>query len=108
MEIKAMENLLAQLRGAAALASGKRADSVAAPAQNKSDFVATLKTAMDQVNHVQQHSTQLAKDFEMGVGNVQLHDVMIGMQKANISLQQTVQVRNRLVSAYHDIMNMQV
>lgn len=107
MEIKSMENLLAQLRGAAALASGKRAEPTA-PAQIKNDFAATLKTAMDQVNHVQQHSAQLARDFEMGAGNVQLHDVMIAMQKANISLQQTVQVRNRLVSAYHDIMNMQV
>jgi len=38
----------------------------------------------------------------------QLNDVMISMQKANISFQQMVQVRNRLVSAYHDIMNMQV
>ena len=37
-----------------------------------------------------------------------LQDVMVSIQKANISFQQTVQVRNRLVSAYHEIMNMQV
>ncbi|MDB5854435.1 MAG: flagellar hook-basal body complex subunit FliE [Herminiimonas sp.] len=39
---------------------------------------------------------------------VDLSDVMIATQKANIGLQATVQVRNKLVSAYHDIMNMQV
>ena len=51
---------------------------------------------------------QRARDFELGVPDSSLNEVMISMQKANLSFQQMVQVRNRLVSAYHDIMNMQV
>ena len=44
----------------------------------------------------------------MGDDKTSLSDVMISMQKANISFQATVQVRNKLVAAYHDMMNMQV
>jgi len=50
----------------------------------------------------------MVTDFELGTKNVQLHDVMISLSKANVSFQQMVQVRNRLVAAYHDVMNMQV
>ena len=49
-----------------------------------------------------------AEDFSSGQGEVNLQDVMINLQKASLSFQQMVQVRNRLVSAYHDIMNIQV
>ena len=49
-----------------------------------------------------------AADFASGQGDVNLQDVMINLQKANLSFQQMVQVRNKLVSAYHDIMNIQV
>ena len=50
----------------------------------------------------------LTKRFQMGDDSVNLSDVMISMQKASINFQATVQVRNKLVQAYHDIMNMQV
>ena len=109
METKLLDGLLSQLRTAAAAASGAPgASRVQVHKSTDSGFAGALKSAVDRVNDVQQQSTQLAREFEMGAGNVQLHDVMISMQKANIALQQTVQVRNRLVSAYHDIMNMQV
>jgi len=63
---------------------------------------------LNQVNKVQVEAEQLGKSFAMGDDSVSLSDVMIAGQKANISFQATVQVRNKLVSAYHDIMNMQV
>jgi flagellar hook-basal body complex protein FliE len=44
----------------------------------------------------------------MGDDSVSLSDVMIAGQKANIAFQATIQVRNKLVSAYQDMMNMQV
>jgi flagellar hook-basal body complex protein FliE len=50
----------------------------------------------------------MAEDFSGGEPNVNLQDVMVNLQKANLSFQQMVQVRNRLVSAYQDIMNMSV
>ena len=50
----------------------------------------------------------MAAKFAAGDGNTNLHDVMISLQKANLSFQEMVQVRNKLVTAYHDVMNMQV
>jgi len=67
-----------------------------------------LKNSLDGVNNSQLEANRLARDFELGAPNANLSDVMISMQKANLSFQQMVQVRNRLVSAYHEIMNMQV
>ena len=51
---------------------------------------------------------QLAQRFEMGDSTVSLSDAMISLQKSSIALQQTIQVRNNLVSAYQEIMNMPV
>ncbi|MCK7498324.1 MAG: flagellar hook-basal body complex protein FliE [Comamonadaceae bacterium] len=67
-----------------------------------------LKSALDQVNQAQQSAQRMAQDFSAGNPNVNLQDVMINLQKANLSFQQMVQVRNRLVNAYQDIMNMPV
>jgi flagellar hook-basal body complex protein FliE len=50
----------------------------------------------------------MGQKFASGDDSVSLSDTMIAMQKASITFQATVQVRNKLVSAYHDIMNMQV
>jgi flagellar hook-basal body complex protein FliE len=74
----------------------------------KVDFSEALKASLNQVNKVQLDAEQLGKNFAMGDDSVSLSDVMIAGQKANISFQATVQVRNKLVSAYSDIMNMQV
>jgi flagellar hook-basal body complex protein FliE len=74
----------------------------------KLDFADALKASLNQVNSVQLTSQQLGQKFAMGDDKVSLSDVMISMQKANIAFQTTVQVRNKLVSAYHDIMNMQI
>jgi len=74
----------------------------------RADFSSVLKTSLDQVNGVQQQAESLGQRFVMGDDKVSLSDVMVSMQKANISFQQTVQVRNKLVSAYHEIMNMPI
>ena len=71
-------------------------------------FVNALQASLAQVNASQQQASKLGQAFEKGEGNVDLQDVMVAMQKANVSFQGAVQVRNRLVSAYHDIMNMQI
>ncbi len=67
-----------------------------------------LQNTIEQVNQAQQDAQKMAEDFASGKENVNLQDVMINLQKANLSFQQMVQVRNKLVSAYHDIINMQV
>jgi len=72
------------------------------------DFATALKTTLDQVNQSQAKAVELGKNFSLGDDSVNLSDVMVATQKASLSFQATVQVRNKLVSAYHDIMNMQV
>lgn len=106
MDTLAIDKLLSQLRASAELAKGGMRPAAETPAQ--ADFARVLKDSLDGVNRAQQGAADLARGFETGAPGVQLQDVMISMQKANISFQAVVQVRNRLVSAYHDIMNMQV
>lgn len=77
-------------------------------ATGKSDFASALRATLDSVNELQVNSEQLGKQFALGNDDVQLSDVMISMQKASIALQTTVQARNRLVSAYQEIMGMQI
>jgi len=107
MNVKAIDDVLAQLRAAAAVAGGKAPGAAPAGTQ-RADFAAALQSAVQQVNGTQQDAAQAARDFELGKPGANLQDVMVTMQKANISFQTMVQVRNRLVSAYHDMMNMQV
>ncbi|GAB3392830.1 flagellar hook-basal body complex protein FliE [Massilia agri] len=74
----------------------------------KLDFADALKTSLQQVSNTQKHAQELGQRFAMGDDTVSLSDTMIAMQKSSIAFQGTVQVRNKLVAAYHDIMNMQV
>ncbi|MBI4754666.1 MAG: flagellar hook-basal body complex protein FliE [Betaproteobacteria bacterium] len=106
MELGGIDRMLTELRSTAQVAAGKPA---AAPqAAGGTDFGQALKSAIDQVNQAQQIAQQMAQDFSGGDTTTNLQDVMINLQKANLSFQQMVQVRNRVVSAYHEIMNMQV
>ena len=106
IDTRSLDQALAQLRAASALAQGKPVDT--SPQTGGADFAQALKSAIDQVNQAQQQAQNIAEDFSTGKNNVNLQDVMIDLQKANLSFQQMVQVRNKLVTAYNDIMNMSV
>jgi flagellar hook-basal body complex protein FliE len=69
-------------------------------------FASVLKQGLDSVNATQMQASDLATRFERGDPGVELSQVMIESQKASVALRATVEVRNRLVSAYQDIMNM--
>jgi flagellar hook-basal body complex protein FliE len=103
-----VDQLLGQMRAAQSLASKLGKTSTEGAETAKTDFAQVLKSSIDQVNQTQKQAASLTQAFEVGAPGVQLHDVMISLAKANVSFQQMVQVRNKLVSAYHDIMNMQV
>ncbi|SEN31196.1 flagellar hook-basal body complex protein FliE [Nitrosomonas marina] len=107
MDRSGIDNILEQLNAASALTSGvkKPVDNSAA---TEVDFSQTLRAAVDKVNDVQQKAGQLSRDFVSGESNADLHEVMVSLQKANVSFQSMVQVRNKLVTAYQEIMNMQV
>jgi flagellar hook-basal body complex protein FliE len=107
IDTRNLDQMLLELRSAAAVAGGKPAQPVGAVGEG-TDFAVALKSAIDQVGQAQQSAQQMTQEFASGNSNVNLQDVMVNLQKANISFQQMVQVRNKLVSAYHDIMNMQV
>lgn len=72
------------------------------------DFAALLKSQLARVDASQTQAMGLAERFQMGDPKVTLEETMVSLSKANISFQQMVQVRNRVVSAYHDIMNLQI
>jgi flagellar hook-basal body complex protein FliE len=108
MDTRGIDQMLSELRSTAQLASGKALQTKQAGEAGGADFGQILKSTLDQVNQAQVDAQKLAQDFSAGTGNASLQDVMMSLQKANLSFQQMVQVRNRLVSAYHDIMNMQV
>jgi flagellar hook-basal body complex protein FliE len=85
-------------------ASAARADAVA-PAR---DFGDALKAALDGVNDTQRRADTLARAFQGGAEDASLEDTMVAIATANVSFQSLVQVRNRVVAAYNDIMNMPV
>ena len=71
-------------------------------------FGEMLRQAVDSVNETQAKSSAMQRAFEMGDPGVDITQVMIQMQKASVSFEAMNQVRNRLVSAYQDIMNMPI
>ncbi|MCK4707723.1 MAG: flagellar hook-basal body complex protein FliE [Gammaproteobacteria bacterium] len=102
-----INQLLTQMRDMASLAENKipleTGMDVSAP-----DFAKLLKDSVNQVNQTQKSAAGLATAFETGDPSVNLSEVMVAIQKANISFQAMTQVRNNLVSAYKEVMNMQV
>lgn len=106
IDTRNLEQMLTELRSAAAVAQGK--SPAAAQGAGGADFGQALKAAIDQVNAAQQQARQIQSEFVAGNENVNLQDVMINLQKASLSFQQMVQVRNKLVTAYQDVMNMPV
>ncbi|AXR05740.1 flagellar hook-basal body complex protein FliE [Salinimonas sediminis] len=73
-----------------------------------SEFSTMLKGALEGVNSMQMDSKQLQHSFEMGDASVSLADVMVAKEKAGIAFEATVQVRNKVLDAYKQIMNMPV
>ncbi len=107
MDTKGIDQMLSVMRAAAAKASAPAGESQKVEA-GASDFAQVLQNSINQVNQAQQEAGGMAAKFAAGDSNANLHDVMISLQKANLSFQEMVQVRNKLVSAYNDVMNMQV
>lgn len=100
------DTLLMQMRAMASQAQGTSTEVSGATGQ--SDFSELLKQSVDKVNETQMDSKKLVDAFQSGDPNIQVSEVMVAMQKSNVSFQAMLQVRNKLVSAYQEIMNMQV
>ena len=98
-----VNQLLAQMR-AMSIEAGSKPQQTQATEQ--ADFASLLKQSIDAVNDSQQTAGNMVTAFETGESDVSLAEVMVATQKANISFQAMVQVRNKLVDAYKDVMNM--
>ncbi len=101
--------LLMQMRAAQSQAAQQpMASPQATSGTSNVDFSSLMKSAVNQVNETQQASGKLKTAFEMGDPNVSLADAMIASQKASVAFQATVQVRNKLINAYEEVMRMSV
>jgi flagellar hook-basal body complex protein FliE len=100
-----INQVLAQIRALSAQTQASPAGG-AAPAAGGSDFAKLLRDGVAEVNQSEQRSSALATAFERGTPGVELPQVMLEMQKASVSFRALTEVRNRLVTAYQDIMNM--
>ena len=98
--------LLTQLRAAAAQAGGTPPQPV--EQTQGANFSSLLTQSIDKVNDMQQSSAQLQKAFEVGDPNVRLSDVMIASNKSGLAFQAMMQVRNKVVEAYQEVMRMSV
>lgn len=105
-----INQLLTQMRAMQEMAQGQSVTVIPklSGETERADFSALLQKSIDTVNDIQQASGKLTNAFETGDPDVSLPEVMIALQKASISFQAISQVRNRLVSAYQDVMNMPV
>lgn len=96
------------VQGGADVAGVRGFGDVSAPqGTEQSNFGGMLKSAIDSVNELQRTSSQTSTDFIEGREN-NLVKVMLDSQKASVGFQAMVQVRNRMVSAYQDIMKMPI
>jgi flagellar hook-basal body complex protein FliE len=103
-----IDRVLSQIRSLSSQMQPGAAQKPAAQADGASDFAALLRQGIDQVNQSEQTASQLADAYTRGTPGVELPQVMVQMQKASVSLRALTEVRDRLVSAYTDIMNMQM
>ena len=106
-----IQAMMEQLKAAAAKPAAQAAPLAPAGMETgaaKVNFADALKSSLSEVSAAQKSAGEMGRAFQMGDDSVSLSDVMVSMQKASIGFQATVQVRNKLVSAYQEMMNMQV
>lgn len=99
-----MTRLLAEMQRLAAVADGRPTEATA----ETEGFAELLRTSIAAVNDAQSTAGEMAAALERGDRSVSLPEVMVALQKASLSFQAMTEVRNRLVSAYQDIMNMPI
>ncbi|MBV5344420.1 MAG: flagellar hook-basal body complex protein FliE [Betaproteobacteria bacterium] len=107
-----IQSMLQTLRAFQAQAAGGMDDAGgkvggAGSAQGAPGFTEMIRSSLSQVNDVQQHAKATAESYERGE-NVPLTDVVLSMQKSSIAFEATLQVRNKVLKAYEDILNMPV
>jgi flagellar hook-basal body complex protein FliE len=106
-QIRALHGQIGAAAGAAPGAAAATG-ATAATAANRPGFADALTRVADKVSQTQAHASRLAEGFERGDRDASLVQVMMAMQKAQVSFKAMTEVRNRLVQAYQDIQNMPI
>jgi len=102
-----ISQVLSQMRALQARASGGSVES--APATGEpSAFAAMIKSQIDGVASMQNNATALANAYEAGDKSADLTKVMLEVQKAGLAFHAMTEVRNKLIDAYTQVMNMPV
>lgn len=111
MSVSGIQAALQQMQTLQTQATGQKPNVAAAAAQlekPQGSFATELKASINRINELQQTSAAKTQAFQLGDPSVQLNDVMVDAQKASLAFEMGVQVRNRLVNAYKEVMNMNV
>lgn len=109
MSSPALASALAQMQSLATQAGGEAAKGQQLDtAVGNGGFAGELQSSIQRINELKLQAADSAKAFQAGEPGVELNDVMVDMQKSSVASEMGLQVRNRLVTAYKDIMNMQV
>jgi flagellar hook-basal body complex protein FliE len=108
MSNNALDSLSSQMKVMADMAAGQLNSTSSLPASGEPDFQDVLKKAVLSVNEAQNVAQAKVQTFSTGESNMTLEEVMVSMQKANLSFQTMIAVRNRLVDAYKEVTNLQV
>ena len=107
LEMRALKAQTQAFGGAESAAAKERVGPSAEVEKNgHANFSKVMEQAVNKVNEVQQASSSISKSYLQGDPNVDVTDVMIASQKASVAFESMVQVRNKLVEAYRDVMNM--
>lgn len=112
-----VQNLLSQMRALEAQAKGQTGAAQMGPESlsindpqgvKNTDFSEVLSNSINAVNDAMKTSGKMASDFEKGNSDITMAQLAITMEKASVSFQAMTQVRNKLLTAYQEIMNMPV
>ena len=98
-----INSVLAQMR---AMSTQAKSPVEQTSAAKPTEFSAMLSQSIEAVNKTQQQAGALSTAFVKGETDASLAEVMVSMQKANLSFQTVLQTRNKLVEAYKDVMRM--
>lgn len=100
-------NLLSQMQALESMAQGQTIK-LEQKSEETTSFSSMMQQAINQVNETQMQASDLRKAFEMGDPQLDISEVMVAIQKSSVSFKALTEVRNKLLTAYQDVMNMPV
>jgi flagellar hook-basal body complex protein FliE len=110
MTPSSIQPLLSQMQTMATQATGSAPQNLkeSQSVQGSTEFGSMLMSSLEKINSMGQSAKAQAREFQTGAPGIEIHQVMIDNQKAGLAFEMGVQVRNKAISAYKEIMNMQV